>query len=226
MKSQQCLLAVNWLYFFFTLALYSIIQCLFLIITIYSRRDFFSICRLKQRLFTGLPRPPVSPSLRGGDGPRRPRPLGRAPGAERDPDGVRRPIHGQGPHAHAGREERLGGHQGAQVWVAEIKNKNIFCSFFWKSISYFFKKNDVYCFIQSWSRYFVFNVCNAVHISARSSYTECNDFFPFSSRLNNLKPTTKYTFEVYALTEVGRGRAAVAAIQSGVEPVLPSPPTR
>ncbi len=45
-------------------------------------------------------------------------------------------------------------------------------------------------------------------------------------RLNNLKPTTHYTFEVYALTEVGRGKASVATIQSGVEPVLPSPPTR
>ncbi len=65
-----------------------------------------------------------------------------------------------------------------------------------------------------------------LYISARSSYTQCIAFFLFSSRLNNLKPTTKYTFEVYALTEVGRGRAAVAAIQSGVEPVLPSPPTR
>ena len=45
-------------------------------------------------------------------------------------------------------------------------------------------------------------------------------------RLNNLKPTTHYTFEVYALTEVGRGKASVATIQSGVEPVLPSPPSR
>ncbi len=45
-------------------------------------------------------------------------------------------------------------------------------------------------------------------------------------KLNNLKPTTHYTFEVYALTEVGRGKASVATIQSGVEPVLPSPPTR
>jgi protein sidekick len=44
--------------------------------------------------------------------------------------------------------------------------------------------------------------------------------------LNNLKPTTHYTFEVYALTEVGRGKASIATIQSGVEPVLPSPPTR
>ena len=44
--------------------------------------------------------------------------------------------------------------------------------------------------------------------------------------LNQLKPTTHYTFEVYALTEVGRGKANVATIQSGVEPVLPEPPSR
>jgi len=44
--------------------------------------------------------------------------------------------------------------------------------------------------------------------------------------LNNLKPTTHYTFEVFAYTEVGRGPSAVATIQSGVEPVLPSPPSR
>ena len=47
-----------------------------------------------------------------------------------------------------------------------------------------------------------------------------------SFKLSNLKPTTHYTFEVYALTEVGRGKASVATIQSGVEPVLPSPPSR
>eukprot|EP00090_Calanus_glacialis_P041134 TRINITY_DN7227_c0_g1_i2.p1 TRINITY_DN7227_c0_g1~~TRINITY_DN7227_c0_g1_i2.p1 ORF type:complete len:2186 (-),score=220.82 TRINITY_DN7227_c0_g1_i2:579-7136(-) len=44
--------------------------------------------------------------------------------------------------------------------------------------------------------------------------------------LNQLKPTTHYTFEVYAWTEVGRGEANIATIQSGVEPVLPEPPTR
>ena len=44
--------------------------------------------------------------------------------------------------------------------------------------------------------------------------------------LNQLKPTTHYTFEVYALTEVGKGEASIATIQSGVEPVLPAPPTR
>lgn len=38
--------------------------------------------------------------------------------------------------------------------------------------------------------------------------------------------TTYYTFEVYAWTGVGPGIARVATIQSGVEPVLPEPPTR
>ena len=44
--------------------------------------------------------------------------------------------------------------------------------------------------------------------------------------LNQLKPTTHYTFEVYAWTEVGRGEVSTATIQSGIEPVLPEPPTR
>ena len=44
--------------------------------------------------------------------------------------------------------------------------------------------------------------------------------------LNQLKPSTHYTFEVYALTEIGRGKVQEATIQSGVEPVLPAPPTR
>jgi len=43
---------------------------------------------------------------------------------------------------------------------------------------------------------------------------------------NQLKPTTHYTFTVYAYTEVGKGEANIATIQSGVEPVLPEPPTR
>ena len=47
-----------------------------------------------------------------------------------------------------------------------------------------------------------------------------------SFQLNNLKPTTHYSFEIYANTEVGRGKMTVATIQSGVEPVLPDPPTR
>ena len=44
--------------------------------------------------------------------------------------------------------------------------------------------------------------------------------------VRSLKPTTHYTFEVYASTIVGKGEASVATIQSGVEPVLPQPPTR
>ena len=44
--------------------------------------------------------------------------------------------------------------------------------------------------------------------------------------LNQLKPSTHYTFEVYAYTEVGKGKVSTATIQSGVEPVLPQPPTR
>ena len=44
--------------------------------------------------------------------------------------------------------------------------------------------------------------------------------------VKSLKPTTHYTFEVYAWTEVGKGEASIATIQSGVEPVLPEPPTR
>lgn len=38
--------------------------------------------------------------------------------------------------------------------------------------------------------------------------------------------TTYYTFEVYAWTGVGPGVPRVATLQSGVEPVLPEPPTR
>merc|ERR1719319_1336130 len=37
---------------------------------------------------------------------------------------------------------------------------------------------------------------------------------------------THYTFEAFARTEVGKGEASMATIQSGVEPVLPEPPTR
>merc|ERR1719319_782094 len=37
---------------------------------------------------------------------------------------------------------------------------------------------------------------------------------------------THYTFDVFARTEVGKGEASMATIQSGVEPVLPEPPTR
>lgn len=38
--------------------------------------------------------------------------------------------------------------------------------------------------------------------------------------------TTFYTFEVYAWTSVGAGERVTATLQSGVEPVLPDPPTR
>lgn len=38
--------------------------------------------------------------------------------------------------------------------------------------------------------------------------------------------TTHYRFEVRAWTRVGPGPARVATIQSGVEPVLPLPPTK
>ena len=44
--------------------------------------------------------------------------------------------------------------------------------------------------------------------------------------MNQLKPSTHYTFEVSGLTEVGKGKFSTATIQSGVEPVLPSPPSR
>ena len=37
---------------------------------------------------------------------------------------------------------------------------------------------------------------------------------------------THYRFEIYAWTSVGRGPSKVAVIQSGVEPVLPDPPTK
>ena len=44
--------------------------------------------------------------------------------------------------------------------------------------------------------------------------------------LNQLKPTTHYSFDVFAWTEIGKGETSSATIQSGVEPVLPEPPTR
>ena len=65
-------------------------------------------------------------------------------------------------------------------------------------------------------------VKDQIHTLVDRNLTEVTTSFS----LNQLKPTTHYTFEVYALTEVGRGQASVATIQSGVEPVLPSPPLR
>lgn len=46
------------------------------------------------------------------------------------------------------------------------------------------------------------------------------------SSIQIYQPTTHYKFEVFAWTRVGRGPAKVATIQSGVEPVLPHPPTK
>lgn len=41
-----------------------------------------------------------------------------------------------------------------------------------------------------------------------------------------IQATTHYRFEVNAWTSVGPGSKRIATIQSGVEPVLPSPPTK
>ncbi|XP_054261356.1 protein sidekick-like [Macrosteles quadrilineatus] len=47
-----------------------------------------------------------------------------------------------------------------------------------------------------------------------------------SVMVTQLQATTHYRFEVNAWTSVGAGPRRVATIQSGVEPVLPSPPTK
>ncbi|PSN39774.1 Protein sidekick [Blattella germanica] len=47
-----------------------------------------------------------------------------------------------------------------------------------------------------------------------------------SVMINHLQATTHYRFEVSARTAVGLGPSRVATIQSGIEPVLPHPPTR
>ncbi|XP_063224987.1 protein sidekick isoform X2 [Bacillus rossius redtenbacheri] len=44
--------------------------------------------------------------------------------------------------------------------------------------------------------------------------------------VNSLQATTHYRFEVSAWTSVGVGPPRVATIQSGIEPVLPGPPTK
>ncbi|CAH0555093.1 unnamed protein product [Brassicogethes aeneus] len=44
--------------------------------------------------------------------------------------------------------------------------------------------------------------------------------------ITDLQATTHYRFEVIAMTTVGLGMAKLAIIQSGVEPVLPSPPSK
>ncbi|CAG0892307.1 unnamed protein product [Darwinula stevensoni] len=45
-------------------------------------------------------------------------------------------------------------------------------------------------------------------------------------RITDLQAMTHYRFEIYAWTSMGRGSSKVAVIQSGVEPVLPDPPTK
>lgn len=47
-----------------------------------------------------------------------------------------------------------------------------------------------------------------------------------STKVNDLQATTHYRFEVSASTAVGAGKAKIAIIQSGVEPVLPHPPSK
>ncbi|XP_014300001.2 protein sidekick isoform X2 [Microplitis demolitor] len=47
-----------------------------------------------------------------------------------------------------------------------------------------------------------------------------------SSKVEQLQPTTHYKFEVIAWTSKGPGKSRVATIQSGVEPVLPEPPSK
>lgn len=47
-----------------------------------------------------------------------------------------------------------------------------------------------------------------------------------SLKVTKLMATTKYQFELTAWTKVGSGIPKIATMQSGVEPVLPSPPTQ
>jgi len=44
--------------------------------------------------------------------------------------------------------------------------------------------------------------------------------------IDQLQATTHYKFEVFAWTKVGAGPSRIATIQSGIEPVLPNPPTK
>lgn len=44
--------------------------------------------------------------------------------------------------------------------------------------------------------------------------------------IDQLQATTHYKFEVFAWTKVGTGPSRIATIQSGIEPVLPNPPTK
>ncbi|XP_015923362.1 protein sidekick isoform X2 [Parasteatoda tepidariorum] len=45
-------------------------------------------------------------------------------------------------------------------------------------------------------------------------------------QVTDLRPTTAYTFEIFAWTVVGPGPVKTATIQSGIPPVLPGPPTK
>ncbi|KZC09696.1 Protein sidekick [Dufourea novaeangliae] len=47
-----------------------------------------------------------------------------------------------------------------------------------------------------------------------------------SDKIEHLQAMTHYKFEVTAWTSVGPGKPKIAVIQSGVEPVLPEPPTK
>ncbi|XP_026669717.1 protein sidekick isoform X5 [Ceratina calcarata] len=47
-----------------------------------------------------------------------------------------------------------------------------------------------------------------------------------SAKIEHLQAMTHYKFEVIAWTSVGPGKSKIAVIQSGVEPVLPEPPTK
>ena len=44
--------------------------------------------------------------------------------------------------------------------------------------------------------------------------------------IEDLTATTFYVFEIFAWTSIGPGKPVVVTLQSGVEPVLPDPPTR
>lgn len=48
----------------------------------------------------------------------------------------------------------------------------------------------------------------------------------YSLQVNQLQATTKYMFEVLAFTAAGAGAVRRASMQSGIEPVLPQPPTQ
>ncbi|XP_044015450.1 protein sidekick isoform X2 [Aphidius gifuensis] len=44
--------------------------------------------------------------------------------------------------------------------------------------------------------------------------------------INNLQSTTHYKIDINAWTSIGYGKSKIATIQSGIEPVLPEPPTK